>query len=69
MSDVIEMYSAGVPQDQIVGVINASPVVFDPNDKDTVLAIARAKLPLALQNELRKKVGAPLLGPAAPGKK
>jgi hypothetical protein len=62
VGDVIEMYSAGVPQDQIVAVIDASPVAFDPLDKDTVVAIAKAKLPVPIQNALRKKVGAPLLG-------
>jgi tetratricopeptide (TPR) repeat protein len=64
IADVIEMYSAGVPQDQIIGVVDASPVAFDPLDKDTVLAIAKAKLPVPLQNAMRKKVGAPLLGGA-----
>jgi hypothetical protein len=61
VTDVIEMYAAGVDQDQIVDIVQNSPVVFDPRDKDTVLAMAKAKLPVALQNELRKKVGAALL--------
>jgi hypothetical protein len=39
-------------------------VQFDALDKDTAIAIAKARLPLTLQNELRKKVGAALLGPA-----
>ena len=55
------MASAGVPEDQIVAVIDGSPVDFDPLDKDTVVAIARAKLSVRIQNALRKKVGAPLL--------
>ncbi|MCU1339239.1 MAG: hypothetical protein JWO19_4820 [Bryobacterales bacterium] len=63
-SDVIEMFSAGVPESQIVDIIRTSPVRFDPLDKDTAIALARAKLPVTLQNELRKKVGAALLGPA-----
>ena len=59
--DVIEMHAAGVQHEQIVEVIRNSPAQFNLLDKDTVLAIARAKLPIALQNEMRKKVGlAPL---------
>jgi hypothetical protein len=66
VGDVIEMYTAGVDQAQIVDIIQNSPVVFDPRDKETVLAMAKAKLPVALQNELRKKAGAaPLGAPAA----
>jgi hypothetical protein len=72
-SDVIEMYSSHVPQDQIVAIIQRSPVKFDPFDKDTAIAVARAGLPVNLQNEMRKKVGAPLLAvpavPATPAKK
>jgi hypothetical protein len=61
LEDVVEMIISGVPQDQIVEVIRSSPVEFDPRDKDTVIAIAKAKLPVSLQNELRKKVGAPTI--------
>jgi hypothetical protein len=61
--DVIEMFTAGVGEDQIIDVIQNSPVDFDYRDKDTLVAIAKAKLPVKLQNELRKKVGVPLLGP------
>jgi hypothetical protein len=68
---VIEMYSSGVPQDQIVAIIQRSTVQFDPYDKDTAIAVARSKLPVNLQNEMRKKVGAPLVPsvPVAPAKK
>jgi hypothetical protein len=52
-----------------VDIIQHSQVQFDALDKDTAIAIARAKLPLSLQNELRKKVGAALLGPAKPAGK
>jgi hypothetical protein len=62
VGDVIDMYTGGVPQDQIVDIIRNSPVEFNPRDKETVLAMARAKLPIALQNEMRKAVGAPTLG-------
>ena len=63
--DVIEMHGAGVDQQQIVEIIRSSPVEFTL-DKDTVLAITKAKLPVSLQNELRKKAGlAPLAAPAA----
>ena len=60
-ADVIEMYTGGVPEDQIIDIIRNSSVDFDPRDKDTVLAMAKAKLPITIQNELRKKVGAPPL--------
>jgi len=70
IEDVIEMYAAGVEQPQIIAVIRNSNVEFDPLDKDTSVAIAKAKLPAALQNEMRKKVGAsPVGGTAAPAKK
>jgi hypothetical protein len=65
VGDVIDMFKEGVPQDQITDIIRSSPVEFDPHDKDTAIAIAKAKLPLALQNELRVKVGAPRLGTRA----
>jgi hypothetical protein len=59
--DVIELHTAGVQSQQIVEVIRSSQVQFNFLDKDTLLAIARAKLPLELQNEMRKKAGlAPL---------
>jgi len=66
LGDVLEMAAAGVPEDQIVEVIRNSAVEFNPTDKDTVVAIAKAKLPVRIQNELRRKVGAPLLGASAP---
>jgi len=62
IGDVIEMYTAKVPEDQIVAIIRKSPVQFDPLDKDTAIAIARVGLPLNLQNEMRRRVGAPTLG-------
>jgi hypothetical protein len=65
VNDVIEMYNDKVPEEQIVDVIQGSNVDFNPHDKDTVIAIAKAKLPVALQNALRKKVGAPPLKPAS----
>lgn len=61
-SDAIELFSNGVGEDQITDMIRNSAVQFDPHDKDTVLAMAKAKLPMTIQNELRKKVGAPPLG-------
>jgi hypothetical protein len=67
INDVIEMFSSGVPEDQIAAIIQHSQVQFDPLDKDTAIAIAKAHLPVTLQNEMRKKVGAPLL--AAPAAK
>jgi hypothetical protein len=66
VKDVIEMHAAGVPQQQIIEVIRSSTVQFNLVDKDTVMAIARSKLPVEVQNEMRKKVGmAPLTAPGA----
>ncbi len=66
VGDVIEMFSSGVPEDQIIDIIRNSPVVYNPRDKDTVMAVAKAKLPMAIQNELRKRSGTPLLNTGAP---
>jgi hypothetical protein len=65
VNDVIDMRSAGVPDPQIVELIRASPVTF-ALDKDTLMAIAKAKLPVALQNELRAKAGLPPLPAPTP---
>jgi tetratricopeptide (TPR) repeat protein len=64
-SDVIDLFSSGVPEDQITDLIHASPVDYDYQDIPTMLAISKAKLPVPLQNELRKKTGAPLLSEPA----
>ncbi len=64
--DAIDLFDAQVPQEQIIEMIQKSPVQFDPLDKATVLAMAKAKLPLAIQNEMRKKVGAAPLGGGTP---
>jgi hypothetical protein len=66
VADVIEMYTNKVPQDQIIDVIQGSTVDFNPRDKDTAIAIAKAGLPVRLQNALRAKVGAPPLKAPAP---
>jgi hypothetical protein len=66
INDVIELYTAGVPKESIYEVIRNSPVEFNPIDVRTVLAIQKAKLPVDIQNELRKKVGAAPVGQAAP---
>jgi len=60
-TDVVDLYANGVPQDQILELIRDSPIDYDYRDIPTMLAIAKAKLPVPLQNELRKKVGAPLI--------
>jgi hypothetical protein len=60
------------PAPQIAAVIRNANVEFDTLDNDTLVAIAKAKLPLSLENEMRKKVGAPLrttAPAAAPAKK
>lgn len=76
VNDVIDMFSSGVPLDQIVAIIQRAQVQFDPYDKDTAISVAKAKLPVNIQNEMRKKVGAPLLpvqvptpAPSNPAKK
>jgi hypothetical protein len=60
-SDVVELYTAGVDEEQIKDAIEKSSLQFDPFDKDTMLKIKKSKLPITIQNEMRKKVGAPLL--------
>lgn len=65
VDDVLEMYTGGVPEEQIIDIIRNSTVEFNPLDKDTAIKMAKAKLPISIQNELRKKVGAaPLPVPA-----
>jgi len=66
VNDVIELRGAGVPDAQIIELIRASPVTF-ALDRDTLLAIAKAKVPVPIQNELRVKAGLPPL-PATPAK-
>jgi hypothetical protein len=69
-SGVIEMYSSGVPPAQILDIIQHSRVVYDPLDKDTAVAVARAKLPQSIQDALRKRAAAQTATrPAAPTKK
>ena len=61
VGNVIEMHTAGVQPQQIIEVIRSSPSQFNMLDPATLVAIARAKLPVELQNEMRKKAGlAPL---------
>jgi tetratricopeptide (TPR) repeat protein len=59
--DVVNMFTAGVPEDSIIETIRDSPLVFEPRDVDTQIAIAKAKLPLGILNEMRKKVSLPPL--------
>jgi tetratricopeptide (TPR) repeat protein len=59
--DAIELYTNSVPEEQIIEMIRKSAVQFDPIDKSTVLSMAKAKLPISIQNELRRKVNAPQL--------
>jgi len=64
VGDVVEMFNSHVPEDQIIAIIKSSSMQFDPLDKDTAIAVARAGLPVSIQNEMRAKVGAPMLGPS-----
>ncbi len=59
--DVIQMYSAKVSQEEIIDAIKNSTVEFNPYDKDTLIAIRKANLPIAIQNALRQKAGVPLI--------
>jgi hypothetical protein len=64
-ADIINLFVRQVPEASILEIIRATPLDFNPVDVPTVLAITEAKLPISIQNEMRKKVGAALL-PAAP---
>lgn len=66
-ADVVQMYSLGVDEEQIRDAIDhAATLHFDPYDKDTMLLIAKSKLPRTIQNEMRKKIGAPPLRETSP---
>jgi len=66
LSDVIEMHTAGVETQAIVEAIQQAPGTFDLLDKDSLIAIAKAKLPTRVQNEMRKKAGLPPLAATRP---
>jgi hypothetical protein len=55
---VIEMFSSGVPQAQILDIIQHSHVVYDPLDKDTAIAMAKAKVPQAIRDALHRRAAA-----------
>jgi hypothetical protein len=63
VGDVVNMFTAGVPQEQIIESIRESPIEFNPRDTDTMITLAKNKIPDSIQNEMRKKVGAPVLPP------
>ena len=65
VADVLELFAAGVPEEQITEIIRTAPGQYDLLDTATVLAVTRAKLPLLLQNEMRKKAGLPPLSSPA----
>lgn len=60
-TDVIDLFTNGVPEEQILEAIHDSTIDFDYRDIPTMKAMAQAKLPRSIQNELRKKAGAPPL--------
>ena len=64
LNDVIEMHVGGVEPQAIVETIQQSPGEYDLLSKDSLLAIAKAKLPSNVQNEMRKKAGLPPLAGA-----
>jgi hypothetical protein len=66
-TDIIKLYQASVPKDQIIEIIRSAPLDFNPVDIPTVMAINEARLPVDIQNEMRQKVGANPL-PASPVK-
>jgi hypothetical protein len=66
-SDIIKLHQAGIPKEQIFEIIRSAPLEFNPVDIPTVMAINESKLPIEIQNEMRKKVGANMLPvPEAP---
>jgi hypothetical protein len=67
LASVVSMVQANVPEDQIAGIIQTRDVEFDAFDPETAIAVAKAGLSPRLQNELRKKVGAPLIPVPAAG--
>ena len=58
VGDIIKLHKADIPKDQIIEIIKSAPLDFNPVDVQTVLAIKEANLPIEVQNEMRKKVGA-----------
>ena len=64
LADVIELHAGGVEPQAIVETIQQSPGQYDLLSKDSLLAIAKAKLPPNVQNEMRKKAGLPPLAGA-----
>ena len=72
LADVIEMHEVGVPPQSIVESVRQAPAAYDLLLKDSQIQIAKAKLPPAVVNEMRRKTGLPPLGgarstrPAAP---
>ena len=67
LNEVIELHSANVPQADIIQLIKASAVELNL-DAATLLAIAKAKLPVPIQTALRQQAGLPLVSgsPAPP---
>ena len=66
VSDIIKLFKAGIPKEQILEVIKTSPLEFNPVDVDTLIAIKQSGLPVDIQNEMRQKVGAKPLASSAP---
>ena len=64
VADIIKLHKADIPKDQIIEIIKSAPLDFNPVDVATVLAIKEANLPIEVQNEMRKKVGAAPIRPA-----
>jgi hypothetical protein len=58
-ADIIRLYKSDIPKQQIIEIIQSAPLDFNPVDIPTVLALKEARVPIDLQNEMRKKVGAP----------
>ncbi len=65
VSDIIKLHKADIPKEQIIEIIKSAPLDFNPVDVQTVLAIKEANLPIEVQNEMRKKVGAAPIRPVA----
>ncbi len=61
VDEVLLLVASKVPEEQIIVMIQNRPVMFDYLDTATAVAFAKANVPRTIQNELRKKTGAPLL--------
>jgi len=63
-ADIIKLHTAGTSAAQIQELIELSPAAYDCLDTDTVISLNQARVPVAVQNAMRKKCGLNPLPPA-----